>query len=512
MKSALYLRVSTLHQIDKDSLPMQENDLINYSKYVLGIEDYELFTDAGYSGKDTERPSYQDMMLRIRNGEFTHLLVWKIDRISRNLLDFATMYEELKKHDVTFVSKNEQFDTSSAMGEAMLKIILIFAELERKLTAERVAATMLSRASQGLFNGGVAPTGYKQVDKGSFPIIDDSEASTIRLIFDLYEKHESTHKIRDELRAMGIKTRRGNDFGFKTISEIIRNPFYMGTLRYNYRDMSSPKKNKKPEKEWLLVEDNHEPIISKDQWERCNKIMERNSKRNTAKFRKSGNIHLFSGLLKCYYCGKSMIARLTPKLKDGTQPSAYRCSTNLNGERCEAKKYSIREKAISSVVFQSIADIAQGRKVITTKQADTVPYTLDGKKVEVSYDFIDKERQKYQKALAKLDDLFIFSGMSEKDYLLKKKDIEDKLKELKNKKPANKEKVDDDFLRLASYYLINNEFVNKKKIDYRTIVDNVDRKVLKDFLDEIIHEIKITDGKVTSITYANGAVIVFAES
>ena len=93
-------------------------------------------------------------MSRIRDGEFTHLVVWKIDRISRNLLDFSAMYAELKKLGVVFVSKNEQFDTSTAMGEAMLKIILVFAELERNMTSERVTAVMLSRANNGQWNGG----------------------------------------------------------------------------------------------------------------------------------------------------------------------------------------------------------------------------------------------------------------------------------------------------------------------------------------------------------------------
>ena len=88
------------------------------------------------------------------------MLVWKLDRISRNLLDFAAMYDELKRLGVTFVSKNEQFDTSSAMGEAMLKIILVFAELERKMTAERVTAVMISRAGNGQWNGGRIPFGY----------------------------------------------------------------------------------------------------------------------------------------------------------------------------------------------------------------------------------------------------------------------------------------------------------------------------------------------------------------
>lgn len=89
-KAALYIRVSTHYQIDKDSLPFQRNELINYAKYALGIDDYAIFEDAGYSGKNTDRPAYQDMMRRIRAKEFSHLCVWKIDRISRNLLDLLS--------------------------------------------------------------------------------------------------------------------------------------------------------------------------------------------------------------------------------------------------------------------------------------------------------------------------------------------------------------------------------------------------------------------------------------
>ena len=159
-KAAIYVRVSTRYQVDKDSLPFQKEELVNYIKYALNIEDYVIFEDAGYSAKNTSRPKFQEMMSQIRQGVFTHLLVWKIDRISRNLLDFASMYNELKELGVIFVSKNEQFDTSTAMGEAMLKIILVFAELERNMTSERVTATMISRANNGLWNGGRVPYGY----------------------------------------------------------------------------------------------------------------------------------------------------------------------------------------------------------------------------------------------------------------------------------------------------------------------------------------------------------------
>ena len=110
---------------------MQRRELIAYCQLVLGINDYVIFEDAGYSAKNTDRPDFQKMMTQIRSGEFSHVLVWKIDRVSRNLLDFASMYAELQNLGVIFISKNEQFDTSTAIGEAMLKIILIFAELER---------------------------------------------------------------------------------------------------------------------------------------------------------------------------------------------------------------------------------------------------------------------------------------------------------------------------------------------------------------------------------------------
>ena len=125
---ALYTRVSTGYQIDKDSLPFQKKELSAYCKHILHAEKTELFEDAGKSGKNTDRPAFLRMMKKIRAGEISHVVVYKIDRISRNLVDFSVMYDEFKKYRVTFISLNEQFDTSSAIGEAVLKIILVFAE------------------------------------------------------------------------------------------------------------------------------------------------------------------------------------------------------------------------------------------------------------------------------------------------------------------------------------------------------------------------------------------------
>ncbi|MHB8061916.1 MAG: recombinase family protein, partial [Ruminiclostridium sp.] len=296
-KAALYVRVSTSHQIDKDSLPFQRQELANYSKYVLGIDDFEIFEDAGYSAKNTDRPKYQEMMARIRNKEFSHLLVWKIDRISRNLRDFYEMYDELKGYGITFISKNEQFDTSSAMGEAMLKIILVFAELERKLTGERVFSIMLSRAEKGLWNGTTVPLGYVYVwsKEVKFPVIDEDEAPTVQYINDLYEKLISTSKVAFHLNSEQVKTKRG------------------GTRRL------------KKEGEWVVVEDNHPPIITKEQYNRVNDLLTANLKGIVTFQRSNTQTHIFSKLLYCGKCGPTFNAGLDAPRKDGYHPSRYTC-------------------------------------------------------------------------------------------------------------------------------------------------------------------------------------------
>lgn len=122
---ALYVRVSTGHQVDKCSLPFQKKELQNYCKHILHMDgNIEIFEDAGKSAKNTKRPAFERMMHKVKAGLVSHVLVYKIDRISRNLVDFSLMYDNFKYHNVTFISLNEQFDTSSAIGEAVLKIFL----------------------------------------------------------------------------------------------------------------------------------------------------------------------------------------------------------------------------------------------------------------------------------------------------------------------------------------------------------------------------------------------------
>lgn len=536
MKVAIYTRVSTHHQIDKDSLPLQREDLINYSKYVLNSKDYVIFEDAGYSGKNTDRPAFQDMIKRIKAGEFTHLLVWKIDRISRNLLDFCDMYDNLKKYNCIFVSKNEQFDTSSAMGEAMLKIILVFAELERKLTGERVKSVMLDRANKGLWNGAPMPLGYKWDSKIKFPVIDENEKETIETIFKLYLQNESTSVVRNYLNANNIKTKRDGSWTTKTVTDIIRNPFYVGTYRYNYRESARGKK--KNEEEWIVLENNHQAIIDKETFDKCNEIMDRNALRSNSKFRANGKTHIFAGLIKCGSCLGNYYAKQDKANLDGFRPSIYVCSNRYNKNSCDQK--TIGEKSIynflmqlilnlnsinnKNISYEDFLDTISTNLGVTSIKADTLFdylinkqysfYQLDStnrkNEVDIKNDIKLKELEKYKRALARLEDLYLFGEdtISSKDYILKKKKIEDNINSIKEEliKETKTEEITIDFKLLNT--VLNNIIL--KNIDNKTAITLLGRENLKDFFNSIVKEIFILDKKIISITFKNGLNIGFS--
>ncbi|MGN1029734.1 MAG: recombinase family protein [Bacilli bacterium] len=533
MKIAIYTRVSTHYQVDKDSLPLQREELINYSKFILNTNDYVVFEDAGYSGKNTDRPAFQEMIKRVKKGEFTHILVWKIDRISRNLLDFCDMYEDLKKYNCIFVSKNEQFDTSSAMGEAMLKIILVFAELERKLTAERVTAVMLDRASKGLWNGTPMPLGYKWDEELKGPVIDEEEKTTVELIYDMYLKEESTTVIRNYLNANNIKTKRGGSWTTKAVSDIIRNPFYIGTYRYNYRDSN---RRKKKEDEWVIVENNHDLLISVEIYNKCNDIMDRNALRSNSKFRANGKTHIFGGLIKCGSCGGNYYAKQDKPNKDGYIPSLYVCNNRYNRNNCEQK--TINEKYIYSFILEIITNINNMDQDLTyeefkkslSKNLDVTDVNCESLYKHLSikkYDFYTinktnnksknykndikaKELEKYKRALNRLEEIYLFDddGISSKDYLLKKKNLEDKIKEINNSMKENTSIEDEaiDYKLLNS--VMNNIFL--KKLDNKTAINLIGRKDIKEVFNYILKNIVILDRKIISITFKNGLNIGFS--
>lgn len=549
MKAALYIRVSTHHQIDKDSLPFQKQELINYAQYALGIHEFEVFEDAGYSAKNTDRPAFQNMFSRIRAGEFTHLLVWKIDRISRNLRDFSEMYDELKAYSVTFVSKNEQFDTSSAMGEAMLKIILVFAELERKLTAERVSSIMLSRAEKGLWNGANYPLGYIMPEDSKFPIVDVNEAKTVRYIFDTYETTKSALQVMKHLNKNHFKTKRGGEWTSKTVVDVIRNPFYKGTYRYNYRETARGKI--KPKNEWIVLENNHTAIVSSEQWDKCNRIMDANAERNTSDFRGNVHTHIFSSILKCADCGRPFIASKDRPRKDGYAPSKYRCQSRMRGLRCQSKmgnddkigsfvlSYisnfmhattsmaddasidSFESQLLSGDAFKKVKSLDKAylnmtyTTILYNQNKDLFYEQLDDLEAAETkcydYEILLDQKAKLERALDRLKKLYLFDeeGLSEKEFLVQQKDLKDQLEGINQKlkqSPAPALEHDITDLQKLSNFILMHELNCMDKIEIKSLLDKMDKETIREFITSIVKEIVIKDGKVISILFHNGLI------
>lgn len=538
MKAALYIRVSTVYQIDKDSLPMQRQDLINYAKIILGIDEYEIFEDAGYSAKNTDRPAFQNMMNKIRKREFTHILVWKLDRISRNLSDFTNMWEEFNKYGVQFISKNEQFDTSTAMGSAMLKIILVFAELERKMTGERVKATMISRAEEGKWNGANVPIGYKFDNKIMFPVPDEDEAPLVQLIFDQYEAIRSTNKLSVWLNENKYKTKRGGVWSGNTVGQILKNPFYIGTLRYNYRAAS--RGQIKPEDEWVVIENNHQGIISKEQWERVNAILAQNSIIDTRRIMKK-HVHIFSGLIKCYKCGGNFSASTDRARNNGYTPSKYACSNKGRGKNCDLKGYAsdmlvgefilnymsnmlflqknfdeenmesilLRGKAFKNIAYVHPDSLHDLKNVIGNKSSNKI----DRKPIQnnINNRALLQKKQKLERALKRLDDLFLFSddAMSEQEYLSKKTPIINEINTIEMQLNIPNDKPTDLLLnnRQLSQCVLDWKLGSGEYIEFKKLAFGIDTVVLKEFMNNVLNKITMGENRqIIEIEFKNGLV------
>ena len=554
-RAAIYLRVSTAYQVDRDSLPMQRKDLVGYCEYALNISDYTIFEDAGYSGKNTDRPAFQKMMMQIRNGMYSHLLVWKIDRISRNLLDFAQMYEELKTLGVTFISRNEQFDTSTAMGEAMLKMVLIFAELERKTTAERVTATMISRANDGTWNGGRVPFGYDYNKETQTFSVNGDESFIVLEMYDLYEKTDSLVHTARELNDRGYVSRQHNPFSPVSVWTILRNPWYIGTYRYNYYKIPG-RKAIKDESEWVTVENHHVAIIPKDQKERIMATLDSNSKlckqRNI--YKSSKHTHVFGGLIYCGSCGKPLGSTPGNLTRDGWHYSKYTCPTRRKSVTlCTGKSTS--DPIIGEFVFNYILNMLNAQndfdKISSPEElekllliGDTFAYidhiesnglndlfnvlssgtvkgavfgkgaSLPTKKATVEPEVarLRNEKQKTERALDRLRSLYLYAdeAMSEAEYMIQKNKLEETLEDINdqigmmNTDSWQQSVSDEEFIQRASEFIIAQKLSGRKYVNYKRLAMSVDSEVLKNFVVSIIDSITIQDGLVSNIVFKNG--------
>lgn len=363
-----------------DSVGNQVELCKDYVRNMFGEEYVDrcvVFEDEGFSGGNLKRPAFQKMMADIRKHKFKAIVVYRLDRISRNISDFTGLIDELTKRGVSFVSIREQFDTSTPMGRAMMFIISVFSQLERETIAERIRDNMHELAKSGRWLGGNAPTGFRSeavsketVDgkvRKSFKLVPIPEEAAIpKMIFDLYAETDSLTAVEAELLRRRVKTKQGKDFTRFAIKAILQNPVYMvadedaynyftekeadvcfpneafdgsyGIMAYNRTDQEKGKATVLlPEDQWIIAIGKHPGLVPSSQWIKAQESLDRNKSKSYRKPR--DNEALLTGLIFCS-CGERMYPKLSQrKTADGQIIYSYVCKMKERSkrERCNCR-------------------------------------------------------------------------------------------------------------------------------------------------------------------------------
>lgn len=391
--NAIYARQS----VEKDKSISIESQ-IERCKAETPDEHFKVFTDKGYSGKNTDRPAFQELMAAIRRGEVKQVICYKLDRISRSILDFSNLMEEFEKYDVTFNSCNERFDTSTPMGRAMLNICIIFAQLERETTQMRVKDAYESRSRKGFYMGGPVPYGYARekctIDgiKTSKYVPNPDEAEIVKLIYNLYSQPQTSFgDVVNYLIENGYKNSR-HESGFwdrSRIADMIKNPIYIQADMDAYMFFksqgcvihNSPEdfdgtngcylfsdKNKKRKQLCLeghnIVLAPHIGLVSTDTWIRARKKCLDNQQ--VAKPVKAKNTWL-SGKLKCGKCGYALVVKKTKN----RNAKYFLCSHSMHTKDCDGV-HLMHVEEIEDIVFNEMKKKLSEFETLSKREKDYV--------------------------------------------------------------------------------------------------------------------------------------------
>ena len=271
VRCAIYTRKSSEEGLDQDfnSLDAQREACEAYIASQKH-EGWELlpdrYNDGGISGGHLERPALQRLMLAVDEKRIDQIVVYKIDRLTRSLADFAKLVDRLDAAETSFVSVTQSFNTATSMGRLTLNMLLSFAQFEREVTAERIRDKIAASKRKGMWMGGNVPLGYQP--DGRTLKIDESEAGTVRTLYDLYLKHGTLRDVKDRAENFDLRSRRrkragdrisgGKHFDRGHIQHILSNPVYAGRIRH--------KRN--------VYEGQHPAIIDPDVWEEVQQMLQ----------------------------------------------------------------------------------------------------------------------------------------------------------------------------------------------------------------------------------------------
>lgn len=388
---AIYTRQS-VDRIDSISVESQAEFC---KKEAIGRE-VRVYTDKGYSGKNIDRPAFQELMRDIEAGKVRRVIVYRLDRISRSVLDFANVIDVFQKHHVDFVSTMEKFDTGTPIGKAMLMIVMIFAQLERETIQQRVVDAYSSRSRRGFYMGGRVPFGFALKDT----VIDgirtkmykpvEREAEIVRQIFSMYAQPQTSFgDIARYLEAHGITKRDGKLFSRSRLRDLIINPVYVradyqlydffkaqgtnivnlpedfaGTNgAYLYSGGNQKRKTISLEGHTLVLAP-HEGLVDAKTWIKCrSKCLHNQSAAKPVKARATW----LAGKIKCAHCGYALTAKIY-HCKTKADNRYYLCTNQNHAGGCRFG--SLHADAVDEIVLEEMRKKLAEFKILSKNKGE----------------------------------------------------------------------------------------------------------------------------------------------
>lgn len=358
----------------------------------IGEEDILVFEDEGYSGKDLDRPQFQEMMRHARQRRLDYIICYRLDRISRSVSDFSSLAEEFYNLGISFICIKEDFDTKTPMGRAMMNMASTFAQLERETIAERVRDNMLMLARTGRWLGGTLPTGFVS-EKVTEVIVEGKsktscrlkwnpdEMKTVKTIFTKFLELQSVSGVGKYLIRKNIRSRTGGYFSLPGIRNILTNPVYCiadrrardyfegkgadvcfeekncsgqcGLISYGKRDYTRKASPRLDVSEWIVAVGKHRGVVEGRDWVAVQSRLEGNRPDGDP----HGSVHngysLLSGLIFCKKCGERMFAK---QRSNSETLFDYICSSKLRGGTALCDCRNLNGKETDGLVCGRLAD------------------------------------------------------------------------------------------------------------------------------------------------------------
>jgi site-specific DNA recombinase len=472
-----------------------------------------IYEDEGFSGYSTNRPAFKKLLKDIENNKIKILLFYKLDRISRNVNDFARLMSLLEAHDVSFLSATENIETLTPSGKALTYMISVFAELERNTIAERIKDNMLELAKSGVWLGGNTPTGYSSVEeiklinnkkKKTYCLKENEDIEKVELIFKNYLRLKSLTKLETFLLNKNILSINLKPYTRFSLKNILTNPVYVksdkdiynyyenkginlyggswnginGLMVYNKTTNLNHKilKRKKTE-EWIISVGKHKGIIDGKTFINVANLIEAN---NNMRYRKTNSLRSpLSGLVKCANCKSNMRPKIR-KNKDNEIITDYLCELKEKSKKnlCDAK--NINGSIIEDTIISNIMNFEINMTILFNKLKKTLKTDKNSEIKEISYRI-----KKNNETIKNLIDKIKYIDISIID------DINKEIKELKEENAMLNSRLN----KLNANSIDLKDLANKTIKNYKNI-NNLDNKTKKKYLHLLIKEIIASNNKL----------------